>query len=588
MKTLYRNGMVADVCSKKLVRADVLVIDGKIEAAGLDGPLTEEETAGADNVIDLNGRILAPGLIDCHIHIESSMLRPEAFAREAIRHGTAAVIADPHEIANVCGSQGLDWMMEDAQNSAIDFYFALPSCVPANAFEENGAVLNAEDLRTYYTRNEVVALGEVMDVPGVLNQDPDLIAKIQDALKNGRVVNGHAPLVSGKDLQTYIQAGITDDHECSVLEEALEKIQAGMHIFIREGTAARNLEALMGLFDGPVSEKCMLAVDDLHPDDLVENGHIDAVIRKSIRLGADPLTALQMGALHPALYYGFQDRGAIAPGKRADLIILSDLQTFDIEAVIKDGKTAYVHPESDLQSQKGFTAAMMSDDVHNPVQIPDEIVHTFHMDRTVPEDFIIPLEGVQDVQVIGVNRDSLLTDRIIRRVDFDAANGVDPAADRVKIASFERHHHTGRHFTGLIERTGLREGAVASSIGHDSHNLTVLGCSEEDMSLAANRVIEMQGGIVVAAHGHILAEMPLPAGGLMSLEEAPVAAAQNRKVLEALRTLQADPEQELLMTLAFMTLSVIPHLKLSPQGLVDADLMERTSLTVRQNKKDFE
>lgn len=554
MRTLLKNGTVINVFTGEKEQSQVLLEDGRILGVG------DYQEADADVTEDLSGKYLCPGFIDGHIHIESTMLLPAEFARAALPHGTTAVVADPHEIANVCGSAGLSFMLEASEGLPLEVYLMIPSCVPATEFDETGACLEAEDIAPFYEHPRVLGLGEVMSYHAVVNGDAGLQKKIDDARRRGLTVNGHAPLLTGRELDRYIAAGIGDDHECSLAEEAKERIRKGQWVMIRQGTAARNLEGLLPLFDEPFFHRCLLVTDDKHPADLLEGGHIDDIIRQAAARGKDPVTGIRMATLQAAEYFGLKRVGAIAPGYQADLLVLDNLETVAVRDVYKKGK-------------KVVSAGKLLP-FPNPVLNPkweSAVCGSFHMDRLSSKDFRLELEGIHCCRVIGLVEGQLLTEEVPREIDFDSQNGMDPENDLVKIAVIERHSNTGHIGLGFIQGTGIRQGAAAASVSHDSHNLIVMGADEEDMAFAANRIRELGGGMAVVRDKKVLAEMPLPYAGLMTGVSAGEAARQNELVRESLGGLGVPEGKELFMTMAFASLPVIPHIKLTTRGLVDVD-----------------
>lgn len=563
MKTLFINGKVVNVFTGECSSGDVLVENGKIIGVG------DYKNEVADVVVDAIGKILCPGFIDGHIHIESSMLTPSEFARVAVVHGTTSVIADPHEIANVCGVDGIKYMLEASENLPLDMYFVLPSCVPATPFDEAGAVLGPDELRGLYSHPRIIGLGEVMSYPLVLAKDSDLLKKISDAKEKGLLINGHAPLLSGHGLDKYISAGIYDDHECSSFEEAKERIRKGQRVMVRQGTAAQNLEGLLPLFDEPWAGRCMLVTDDKHPRDLLENGHIDDIVRRAVRAGKNPVSAIKMATVVAAEHFKLEGRGAIAPGYSADIVMLDSFDTMKVRCVYKDGV---------LVAKEGtalpFSQCKVSENLKSAVE------GSFHMNKLKAEDFLIDSHGEKDVRVIGRIENQLLTEELIIKVDFDKNNGVDVARDIAKLAVCERHSNTGHRGIGFIKGMGIKSGAIASSVSHDSHNLIIIGTNDEDMAAAGNRIIDMGGGCVVVENGKIVAEMPLPIGGLMTYASTEEAAEQNENVRKCTGVLGIPDGYEPFMTMAFVSLPVIPHIKMTTNGLVDVDKQELVSLIV--------
>ena len=565
MRTLLKNGTVIHVFTGEKEKTQVLLEDGRIAGVG------SYSDGDADRVEDLDGTYICPGFIDGHIHIESSMLLPAEFARAALPHGTTAVVADPHEIANVCGAEGIRFMLEASEGLPLTVYVMIPSCVPATRFDEAGARLEAENIRPFYGCPRVLGLGEVMSYHAVAAGDAGLLRKIDDALSRGLVVNGHAPLLSGKELDRYIAAGVGDDHECSSAEEAMERLRKGQHILIREGTAARNLESLLPLFDEPFAGRCLLVTDDRHPADLVEQGHIDDIIRKAAAAGKDPVTGIRMATIQAAEYFGLRRVGAVAPGYRADLLVLDDLESVAVRDVYHAGRKVvsegrvlpFAQPETDQELQR-------------------IVCGSFHMKELAGEDFRTGFSGRHSCRVIGLEEGQLLTEERIRELDFDREDGKDLERDIVKIAVAERHRGTGHIGLAFIEGTGVRAGALASSVSHDSHNLIVIGASEEDMALAANRIRALGGGMAVVRDGKVIAQMPLPYAGLMTGEPAEQAAAENALVRDSVHALGVPAGRELFMTMSFISLPVIPHLKLTTLGLVDVDRQIRVPLLMKE------
>ena len=551
MKTLLKNGMIVNVFSDSLEKADVLLEDARIIGVG---SYSEQD---ADTVEDVTGKVLCPGFIDGHIHIESSMLRPAQFSKVCLPHGTTAVVADPHEIANVSGLPGIAYMLEASEGLPMTIYYVVPSCVPATPLDEAGAMLDAGTISAFYGHPRVLGLGEVMNYPGVIAGDRDLMEKIRITKERGLVVNGHAPMITGKDLDRYIAAGITDDHECSSIEEAMERLRKGQWIMIRQGTAARNLEALLPLFEEPWSRRCLLVTDDKHPADLLELGHIDSIIRQAVRMGKSVFTGIRMASLQAAQHFGLNTKGAIAPGFDADLLVLDDLNEISVRDVYCGGRKAV---------ENGKVTHFESR--HARLDIWNSVFHSFHVSPLKEADFHIEPKGKM-CRVIRIIPDQLITKEEILPIDFTENNGIDLGRDILKLAVVERHNYTGHIGLGFIRGMGLRSGAVASSVSHDSHNLIVAGTNEQDMVLAANRVREMEGGLAVADHGTITADMPLPVAGLMGLESAEGAAQQNARVRAAAKALGAPEGIEPFMNLAFVSLPVIPDIKMTTFGPVD-------------------
>ena len=557
---VLKGGTVVNVFTEKTEVADIAIEDGYIAGIG--------DYEGEHNV-DLSGRYICPGFIDGHIHIESAMVSPPEFEKAVLPHGTTAVIADPHEIGNVAGCQGIDYMLETTKDLDLDVFIMMPSCVPATALDESGAVLGPEDLKPYYDNPRVLGLAEVMNSLGVVAGMDDLMGKLSDAGSRGKVIDGHAPFLEGNGLNAYVCAGVLSDHECSDIDEALKKLGRGQYIMIREGTAARNLEALMPLFAAPYYERCMLVTDDKHPGDLISMGHIDYIIRKAVSLGADPIKAIKMGTLHSARYFGLKDRGAVMPGLRADLAVLEDLKDFRVLAVYKDGK---------LAAEKGVCIQEKEDKSRELASAFPRVFDSFHLDEITLKDLELEKKGTMQ-RVIQFQPHELLTqERILPWPDDDTAaaqghraQGVDLNEDIVKAAVFERHLHTGHTGIGFIGGYGLKKGAVATSVAHDSHNLIVIGTNDRDMVLAANAVRKNKGGLAVAVDGQVTGELALPIGGIMTQASVYEVEFQLEKLKEQTRELGISEDIDAFMTLAFVSLPVIPKLRINSYGVIDVD-----------------
>ena len=561
-KTLLKNGSVINVFTGEIEKANVLMGDGKILGVGA------YEDSEADIVEDVNGSYICPGFIDGHIHIESTTLTPYELAKTVIPHGTTAIVADPHEIANVSGMPGIDYMLEASEGLPMTVYMMLPSCVPVTSLDESGAILEAQEIKPLYQHPRVLGLGEMMNYPGVIAENHEVLQKIADAHACGKLVNGHAPLLSGKALDKYIAAGIYDDHECSSVEEAKERIRKGQWVMVREGTAARNLADLLPLFEEPWSRRCLLVTDDKHPADLLEKGHIDGIIRKAASAGESVITGIQMATIQAAQCFGLRDLGAVAPGYQADILVLSNLDELEITDVFYHGRKVV---------EKGRMMAIKEPEVRRDIW--KTVCHSFCLDMLKEGDFHIEPQGKQ-CRVIRTISDQLLTEEMAVDIDFTKNNGVDIDRDILKLAVIERHSWTGHMGLGFISGIGMKRGAIASSVSHDSHNLIVVGANENDMAIAANRIRTMGGGLIVVADGEILAEMPLPVAGLMSQLPAAEAADQNEAIRRAVYCLGVPENIEPFMTMSFVSLAVIPSLKMTTRGLVDVEKQEIVSLFI--------
>jgi adenine deaminase len=543
-------GLVGNVFTGEWLRQDVALYDGIIVGLGdYPGPRVE-----------VPGHYILPGFIDGHSHLESSMLTPRELARALVPLGTTTIVADPHEIANVWGTRGLDYLLAASQDLPLDIFFMLPSCVPASPLGTSGGHLEAPDLSPYYPHPRVLGLAEVMNFPGVVAGEAHLLEKI--ALYPRGPVDGHAPLLSSKALNAYRLAGIGSDHECTELPEAQEKLRLGFALMIREGSLARNLADLLPAVNPSTLGRSFLVTDDCQPEDLLQRGHLDHLLRLAVSLGLDPLSAITMVTLNPAGYFGLKDRGAIAPGMAADLVVLPDLQEFRVSKVWKQGR---------LVAEDG---CLLSE-----VELADTPVPftPLQVGPLNPEVFLPPVTG-DLVKVIGLIPGQLLTNKLILPTPVQNGRlGTDVERDLLKLAVLERHHRSGRVGLGLIQGFGLQRGALASTVAHDSHNLVILGVNEADMLAAARHLMELGGGLAVVAEGRVLADLPLPVAGLLSpapLEEVAQAHGRLREAYRSLGGTLADP----FMTLSFLSLEVIPALKLTDLGLVDVNRFEVVSL----------
>ena len=539
---LLKNGRLVNVLSGEVHPARVAIVDGRVAGWGGD--------YRARRVVDLAGRFICPGLIDAHVHLESSMVSPAEFSRAVLPHGTTAVVCDPHEIANVLGLAGVRYILDASAGLPLTVYVMAPSCVPATDMETAGAALDAADIAQILTYDRVLGLAEMMNYPGVLFRVPSVLAKIAAAA--GRPVDGHAPGLSGKDLNAYLAAGIGSDHECTDPDEAREKLRRGMHIFIREGTTARNLHSLLPLVTPANARFCHFCTDDRHPDTLLTEGHVDDIVRQAIAGGLDPVLAIQMASINTALYFGLRQTGAVAPGYRADLLVLDDLERVQV---------AQVYAAGQLVAEGGRCLLFAAELPQVPTQ------STVHLNTAVLDLTIRAGQG--PARVIGVVPGQVVTEDLrLEPAIVDGQVVADPARDLAKIAVIERHHSTGNLGLGLVKGIGLRRGAIASSVAHDSHNVVVVGVADADMRAAVASVAEMGGGQVAIAGGQVQAACPLPIAGLMSdrpLEQVRDQVAALTKAAQALGSTLPDP----FMTLSFLALPVIPALKLTDKGLVD-------------------
>jgi adenine deaminase len=552
------------------IEAD-LVIVGSLVGNVYTGEWLEQNIALYDGVIvglgdyagprmEVPGRYLVPGFIDGHLHLESSMLTPRELARALVPLGTTTIVADPHEIANVWGTRGLDYLLAASQGLPLDIFFMLPSCVPASPLSTSGARLEAADLSPYIAHSMVLGLAEVMNFPGTVAGDTQVLEKI--ALYPQGPVDGHAPLLSGKALNAYRLAGVGSDHECTALTEAQEKLRLGFTLMIREGSLAKNLVELLPAVTSTTLPHSLLVSDDCHPEDLVQQGHLDHLLRLAISQGLDPLSAITMVTLNPANYFGTRDRGAIAPGMAGDLVALKNLQEIRADKVWKKGRLVAEEgrllPNLDLPEYAAPSA---------PLQV-----------GSLDTDTLSPQVTGDLVKVIGLVPGQLLTEKLVLPTPVrNGRLGTDVQRDILKLAVVERHHRSGRVGLGFVKGFGIKKGALASTVAHDSHNLVLLGVSEEDMIAAANHLVKLGGGLAVVSEGQVLADLPLPVAGVLSpasLEEVAQAHSRLKEAYRSLGGLLPNP----FMALSFLSLEVIPALKLTDLGLVDVNRFQVVSL----------
>ena len=549
-----KGGRLVNVLSGRIEPVGVAVIGGYIAGFG---------DYAAETVVDLDGRFVAPGFIDAHLHIESAMASVTEFARAVVPSGTTTVVADPHEIANVLGTEGIRYMLASAEKQPLNVYYSLPSCVPATDMETTGAVLEAADLAPFMGATRIRALAEVMNFPGVVAEDPGIMKKIALARRWGKRVDGHAPRLTGKALAAYAAAGVASDHECTTAAEAAEKLALGIHIMVREGTGARNLADLFPVISEKTMDRMMWCTDDRHPHDILSRGHIDHIVRKAIALGLDPVSAIRMGTLHPARYFGLHDAGALSPGRRADMVVFSDLDAPRAESVYVGGR---------LVAENG----RMRPGVPRPPV--GAVPPSMHLS---PEsvDLSIPAEGPR-IRVIDVVPDQVITGQGVMAATARGGMAVaDPSRDLLKIAVVERYTGQGRTGLGFVRGFGLRRGALASSVAHDSHNIVVVGADDNEMKTALSAVVRMGGGLCAAWDRTARAALPLPIAGLMSPDPMDRIQARLDGLIAASQEMGSTMNDPF-MTLSFLALPVIPELKLTDRGLVDVGRFEMVPLFV--------
>nr|WP_173019024.1 MULTISPECIES: adenine deaminase [Ruminococcus] len=537
---VLKNAKYLNVFSNEFLCGDIAVANGLIAGVGKYDGKTE---------IDVSGKLVLPGFIDAHIHLESSMVTPAEFAKAVVAHGTTTVITDPHEITNVMGIDGVEYMIQASQNLPIDVHFMMPSCVPATEIDESGAELDCKDIDLYLDNKKVLGLAEMMNYVGVINGDKNVLSKIVTSQAHHKKIDGHAPELSGNDLNAYIAAGVYSDHECSTFENALEKLRKGQFIMIREGTAAHNLKALMPLLTQQYYSRCMFATDDKHPSDLLYGGHIDYIVKQALKNGADPIVALKTATHHAARYFLLNNKGAIASGYLADIVVVNNLEDFNVETVFKRGKLVF---DGEV---KDFSAPTVDE------KLAEKCFDTFHLDSVTPSSFKV--DG--KLGLIGLVGGELLTRNL------GTADKIDVENDILKIACIERHKGTNHIGVGYVKGYSLKSGAVATSVAHDSHNIITVGCNDDDIAVAVNAIKDSKGGIAVVENGKIKALLELPIAGLMSDEPLTTVNEKLENAKLSAYELGADKSIDPFMTLSFLSLPVIPSLRITTKGVFDAE-----------------
>jgi adenine deaminase len=547
---VVKNGRIVNVFTGQIMDGDVAISEGTIVGIG-----TYEGT----QTLDAKGNYIVPGFIDGHVHIESAMVPPAEFAKVVLPHGVTTVVADPHEIGNVCGTAGIEYMLQASYGLPLEVFIALPSCVPATPFENAGAVLPAEQLSSFFDHPLVLGLGEVMDFPSVANGAESMIDKLFLAHENQAHIDGHAAGVMREQLNTYLAAGIRTDHECVNAKEALDRLELGMYLMIREGSAAKDLKALLPAITSANSRRCLFVTDDKHLDDLIAHGSIDHNVRLAIENGIAPITAIQMATLNAAECFNLRHVGAIAPGFQADFLLVEDLEKVSICKVYKKGE---------LVAENGQTDHRALVDSHS-IEPPSTIANSINMKKVEPSYLAIQLKSNR-CHVIEIIPNSLVTHHRIEEVDVVDGEFVSSSdKDQLKMAVIERHHGTGSIGLGIVKGFGLNKGAIATTIAHDSHNLLVVGTTDQDMLTAINHLADKKGGIAVVAEGEVLASLPLPIAGLMSEQPYEEVNRQLKALNEAALSIGAASTFNPFLTLSFLALPVIPQLKLTDLGLFE-------------------
>jgi adenine deaminase len=543
---VLKNASVVNVFTGDIQKGDLAIHGGYIAGIG--------KYVGS-KVVDLKGKYVTPSFIDGHVHVESSMVMPVQYARAVVPHGTGAVVADPHEIANVLGMEGIMYMSKSMREGPLQFYVMLPSCVPSTDLETNGVSLDFLDIRPLLTEHNVLGLAEAMNYPGVVYRDPDILEKIRVTLEIGKKIDGHAPGLSGMELNAYAAARVTSDHECTTLEEAKEKLSVGMHIHIREGSTAKDLKSLAGLIEPHTAMFCSFVTDDRNTLDLIEEGHIDYMVREAVAHGVDPVLAIKVATISTARHYGLHHRGAVAPGYHADLVVLDSLKKVGVKMVYKDGQ---------LVAKDGKLTWDMGE------QEAPRLRRSVNITWLEPADFRVKARGDR-MNVIGVLPDQIITEHLVEETKVEDGFAVpDVNRDIAKVAIIERHNASDVTGIGFVKGLGIKEGAMVSSIAHDSHNIVAVATSDQDLIAAAVQIVRMQGGLAVVQNEKVIASLPLPIAGLMSDRPIEEVSEKIQELKDAAAVL-GSTLNEPFMTMAFLSLPVIPKLKITDKGLVDVD-----------------
>jgi len=553
---VLKNCQIINVFTEEIIQGDIAIHGEMIVGIG---------TYEGEEEVDMEGRYVAPGLIDGHVHIESSMVTPGQFARAIVPRGTTTVIADPHEIANVCGLEGIKYILDESTSLPLSVFIMLPSCVPATSFENSGTTLNAEKLKELIDHPRVLGLGELMDYPAVIRGDQMVLDKI--AVAGDKLIDGHGPGIEGQDLNAYVMAGARTEHECSTLEEMADRLRLGMYIQIREGSAARNLDTLIRGVTKENLRRCIFCTDDRHPGDILIHGHIDNNVRMAIKNGFSPAAAIKMATLNVAECYKLKGLGAIAPGYKADLIVIENLEHFNVVEVYKEGK----------QVAKNGSALFKTEISHNPA-----VLNTVNIGTISRENLEIHVES-DIAHVIKILPHSLLTEKVIRKIETqDGLFKFHNRLDVLKMAVIERHRSTGNIGLALVEDFKLRNGAIASTVAHDSHNLVVIGDNDEDIMTAIEEIKRCGGGITICSGGKVLKTLSLPIAGLISDQDIELVDIQLKEMMDIARDLGVNKDVDPFMTLSFLALPVIPAIKLTDMGLFDVDTFSFIELSVKE------
>ncbi|MEY8417181.1 adenine deaminase [Tissierella praeacuta] len=542
---VLKNANIINVFTGEIIEGDVAIDNGRIVGIG---------QYHGEKEIDLKGKYLSPGFIDSHVHIESSMSSPSQFAKVILPRGVTTIIADPHEIANVKGIEGIRYIIDDSKNTPLDVRIMLPSCVPATDFENSGSILEAEDLEELLDEETIIGLGEMMNYPGVISGNDKVLDKL--TLFKDKVIDGHGPMIKEKDLNAYIVAGIKTEHECSTVEEVLDRIRLGMYVLIREGSAAKDLRNIIKAVNKDNLRRFLFCTDDRHPEDLINEGSIDFNIKLAISLGIDPVDAIIMATLNPSECYGLKGKGAIAPGYIADLVVIDNLNDFNIINVFKNGNLVAENNKALFESK---------------IYLPESMTRSVKVKDVKIEDIQIPMK-TNRANIIGVIEDSLVTEKVVKEVSIDNGYFKFSNEDILKMVVIERHFATGNIGAGLIENFKLKDGAIGSTIGHDSHNMIVVGDNDEDILTTINELKNIGGGLTIVSKGEVIKSLPLEIGGIMTsrpIEETNAILKEMIKLSH--ERLNINKNIDPFMTLAFMALPVIPKIKLTDMGLFDVE-----------------